>query len=229
MGEQIPRIPTGILGLDDMLEGGFPFPSTILLAGPAGSGKTIFSLQFLCEGVRQKEKCIYFSTMSEPTQWMLRFLREFDFVDKRWFGKEIEYVDLGPSLTDGIDPLKLLYMIEEKVTEAMPQRIVIDPVTVIRSVMDLDYRTFLFNLSTRLKNWNTVSLLTGEVGPNEAYPTEVSYIVDGLVLLSNFKLGVSSERKRYLEVLKMRGTNHLTGDHLFDITYKGIMVQPGLK
>ena len=167
--------------------------------------------------------------MSEPTQWMLRFLSEFDFLDKKWFGDQIEYVDLGPQISDGIDPLKLLYMIEEKVNEVMPQRIVIDPITIIKSIMDMDYRTFLFNLTTRFKNWNTTTLLTGEVRPDEVYPVEVSYIVDGLVLLTNVKMGVGGERKRYLEIIKMRGTNHMTGDHLFDITHKGIMVQPGLK
>ena len=228
MSEKISRLTTGIYGLDEMIGGGFPFPATVLLAGPAGAGKTIFSLQFLCEGVTQNEKGIYFSTMSEPTQWMLRFLSDFDFIDKKWFGEQLQYVDLGPVISDGIDPLKLLFIIEEKITEFMPQRIVIDPITIIRSVMDMDYRTFLFNLTTRLKNWNAVTLLTGEVKPEESYPPEVSYIVDGLVLLYNVKIGVG-ERKRYLEVLKMRGVKHLTGDHLFDITRKGIVVQPGLK
>ncbi|HVO77816.1 MAG TPA: ATPase domain-containing protein, partial [Methanomassiliicoccales archaeon] len=64
---------------------------------------------------------------------------------------------------------------------------------------------------------------TGEVTPGEMYPPEVSYAVDGIVLLMLSEEG--GARRKYLEVLKMRGTNHITGKQSIDITRaEGIMV-----
>jgi circadian clock protein KaiC len=228
MDKKLSRVPTGIIGLDEMIEGGFPFPSTILVAGTAGAGKTIFSTQFLCEGARNNESCVFFSTMSESTQWMLRFLNNFKFIDRSYFGDAIKFVDMGPMLADETAPLKVLYFIEQQIEEYMPQRIVVDPLTIIEDSLGDKYRHFLYNLTLRLKNWQTTTLLTGEVKAQEPYPREVSYIVDGIILLTNVKIQ-QGERRRYLEVLKMRGTKHLTGDHLFIISNGGIQISPGLK
>jgi len=65
---KISRMETGIPSLDEMMEGGFPFPSTILVAGAAGTGKTTFALQFLAQGAKQGEQGLFFTTLSEPTQ-----------------------------------------------------------------------------------------------------------------------------------------------------------------
>ncbi len=216
------RIPTGIPGLDEMIEGGFPFPSVVLVSGPAGTGKTTFALKYLCEGAKKGEQGLYFTTLSEPTQWMLRYASQFDFINRDYFGDEIVYMDLGNMMRE-MTSTQLLATIEEKIAEVMPQRIVIDPITVVGGMLQGDYRVFLFDLFNRLKNWNATTLVTGEVSPNEMYPPEVSYAVDGIVLLMLSEEG--GARRKYLEVLKMRGTNHITGKQSIDITRAdGIMV-----
>lgn len=222
------RIKSGIPGLDKMIEDGFPFPSTILVAGSAGTGKTTFSLQFLSEGAREGDQCMYFTTLSEPVQWMLRFVSQFKFVNKDFFGKEIVYVELGDMFRKMEDPLIIIDKIEDYLTEYMPQRIVIDPVTVVGGTQHEAYRVFLYDLVNRLKTYQTVSVLTGEVLPDEPYPPEVSYVVDGVILLT-FKITEEGNRKKYLEVLKMRGTNHATGLNLVDISSEGMIVQYGLR
>jgi circadian clock protein KaiC len=209
------RIPSGIPGLDEMIEGGFPFPSVILVSGTAGTGKTTFGLKFLCEGAANGEKGLFITTLSEPTQWMLRFASQFDFMRQDYFGKEIEYMDLGASLRE-MDSSQLLEAIEERIAEVIPQRIVIDPVTVIGTMLKGDYRSFLFDMANRLKNWNATTVLTGEVAPGELYPPQISYAVDGIVLLMYSEEGGS--RRKYLEVLKMRGTNHSTGKQSIDVS-----------
>ncbi len=222
------RLPTGISGLDQMMEGGFPFPSTVLVAGPAGTGKTTFSLQFLAEGVRQGQQGLFFTTLSEPTQWMLRFIGRYKFIDKEAFGRQIKYVELGPVLREATSHAQVLDFIEDQIAEVMPQRIVVDPVSVIGDLVPGNYRTFLYDLTTRLKNWQATTVLTGEVLPDQLYPIEVSYIADAVVLLT---YGISQEgaRRKYLEILKMRGTNHATGRHLVDTSAKGFSVQAGLR
>jgi len=63
---QIDRVPTGIKGLDQLIEGGFPKGRSILVTGEPGTGKTIFCLQFLAEGLARGEKGIYVAADEDP-------------------------------------------------------------------------------------------------------------------------------------------------------------------
>ena len=231
MDDHFVRMPSGIPGLDEMIEGGLPFPSTILVAGGTGTGKTTFALQFLSEGAKRGEQCLFFTTFSEPTQWMLRFASRYTFLDKEYFGGKIKYVELGPVIKkfrdQGDSSEKLIGFIENSIMEVMPQRIVIDPITIIGTIFTERYREFLYDLSMTLKNWQAVTILTGEVLPDEPYPMEVAYTADGIILLYNHKL--DEGRRRYLEVLKMRGTNHTTGWQAADLTADGYKIHPGLQ
>ena len=231
MDDDFMRIGTGIPGLDDMIEGGFPFPSTVLLAGGTGTGKTTFCLQFLFEGARRGENGLYLTTLSEPTTWMLRFTSRFNFVDRSAIGSEIAYFDLGPYFKskypeeDRYETLKRV--IEEKIVELMPQRIVIDPITSVDGILRDSYREFLFDLSQSLKNWQAVTIMTGESTPTTPYPMEPAYTADGIVIL--YHQEHPDGRRRYVEVLKMRGTDHMTGRHIMDISADGLSVQVGFK
>ena len=113
-----------------MIEGGFPFPAVIMVAGGAGTGKTTFALKYLSEGARRGEQGLYFTTLSEPTQWMLRYASQFNFINPDAFGDKIVYTDLG-SMIRTSNRRELLNVMEEKIAEVMPQRIVIDPISVI--------------------------------------------------------------------------------------------------
>ena len=62
-----PRLPTGIAGLDQIMLGGLPSERPTLLSGTAGSGKTVFALQFLAEGIRQFDEPGVFVTFEEST------------------------------------------------------------------------------------------------------------------------------------------------------------------
>jgi len=215
------RIKSGIPGLDELIEGGFPFPSVILVAGGAGAGKSTFAQEFLFEGAVTDQQGMYFTTLSEPTQWMLRFTSQFDFINPELFGTKIIYHDLGPYLRDH-DGDEILEHIDEQIAKVMPQRIVIDPINVIEKLLPTDYRLFLYDLTTRLKNWQATTIVTGEVHPNEIYPAEVSYAVDGVILL---RLTEEEDiRRRYIEILKMRGTAHNTGKQAMDISKKDGLV-----
>ena len=165
MDDDFLRISSGIPGLDNMVEGGFPFPSTILLAGNSGCGKTTFCLQFLFEGAAKGEKGLYLTTLSEPTNWMLRFTSRFNFVKREHIGKDVIYYDLGPYFKSRYPPEDrfetLKRVIEEKIVELMPQRIVIDPITAVGGLLKDSYREFVYDLSQSLKNWQAVSILTG--------------------------------------------------------------------
>lgn len=221
------RIRTGIPGLDEMMNGGLPFPSTVLVAGDTGTGKTTFCMQFLFEGARAGEQGLYFTTFSEPPEWLLKFMSNYAFVDLKCFGREIRYVDLSYAMEAGQDMDQILKTIESDITSFKPKRIVIDPISVFEDILGEDYRRFLFRFATFTKNWQTATIVTGEAKPGAPYPTDLAYIADGVIILYNTE--VDRMRKRSLEILKMRGTPHTTGKHAVDIsTEKGFVVHPGL-
>jgi circadian clock protein KaiC len=60
------RVPTGITGLDQLIEGGFPLNRSILVTGEPGTGKTLFALQFLLEGLARGEKAVYVAADESP-------------------------------------------------------------------------------------------------------------------------------------------------------------------
>ncbi|MGM0405939.1 MAG: RAD55 family ATPase [Thermoplasmatota archaeon] len=221
MSNGFSRIETGVDGLDKMIEGGFPFPSVALVAGSAGTGKTTFAMNFLVEGAKKGEQGLFFTTLSEPTQWMLRYASQFDFIDKDYFGNEIKYEDMGRILQDG-DYDDILEFMNNKIAEVMPQRIVIDPITVVETFLKEKYRSFLFDLMNLLKNWQAVTVLTGEISPKENYPKQITYAVDSVILLTMPE--EEKARRKYLEVLKMRGTDHTTGKQPIRLTKEGGLI-----
>ena len=224
MSDDFIRMTSGISGLDTMIEGGYPYPSTVLVAGTTGSCKTTFGLQFLARGAAEGEQCLFFTTLSEPVQWMLRFASRWNFFDKSKIGNEIKYVELGPTLRDSKNFKDVLDYINEIMTDVMPQRVVIDPVTVVGNFFPSDYRLFLLDLSVMLKNWQTVTLLTGEINETEQFPLEVAYTTDAVILLSNNRKEIA--RHRSLEILKMRGTHHTVGENAMDVNYSGLTIYP---
>jgi KaiC/GvpD/RAD55 family RecA-like ATPase len=77
---------------------------------------------------------------------------------------EIYYIDLAKVLGRPEETIvNGMRSIEEKVAEILPQRIVIDPITVINAIIAKDYRKFLYDLASKLKNWNCTALLIDEV------------------------------------------------------------------
>ena len=215
MKNEIERIKTGIDGVDPLIEGGYPYPSVILVAGPAGTGKTTFTQQFLFSGAENDEDGLYITTLSEPPQWVMHFMSSIKRLRKNYIGKKVHFCDIGQMMRKA-SPEELLEFIDNEIARTMAQRVVIDPITVLKDFMGQHYRPFLFDLVNHLKNWRAVSILTGEVEPDTTYPSEVAYAADGVILLTYEE--VEGARRKYLEILKMRGTDHRTGKQSFVIT-----------
>ncbi len=218
----IERKSTGIMGLDEMTQGGFPHPSCMLVVGEAGVGKTTFCLQFLSEGARKEENCLYFTTLSEPPIWVMRFTSGFSFIDHSLIGANFRYLDLGAQLKKMRQPEDILEFIESKVSQFDADRIVIDPINIVRYYFQTvnEYRSFLYDLSVSMKGWNAITILTREVVEVKDYLGHETYTSDGVIKL--FYRREAGERTRFIEVVKMRGTDHNTTEQLFSITTDGI-------
>lgn len=222
------RIESGIPGLDEMIEGGFPTASTILIAGEPGTGKTTFAVQSLFHGAKRGENAVYLTAISEP-QWVVqRDLSRFTFYDQELVDRgKIVFIDIGGIVRKDVS--STLEVIRENVDRHQPNRLAFDPVSIIEISMKdkKTYREFLHDFTTFMKTLECVTFLVEEFSYSGIVNSVNAYVADALIMLSYPE--EENVRKKYLEVLKMRGTDHLTGKHSVTITKDGFIVQPGLK
>jgi len=222
------RKTSGIPGLDGMIMGGFPYPSAILVAGEPGTGKTTLAVQSLFHGAAQGEKALYITAISEP-QWLVqKYLSSFNFFNQELLDREmISFFDIGPSLMK--NPADLLNAIKKKIEMLAPQRVVIDPITPIREMLEWrgETREFIHELFSFLKAYGCLAMVTAEMSYEDISRSLEAYMVDGVIVLSYPE--EEKVRRKFLEVLKMRGTKHMTGRQLIDINDEGLSVQAGLR
>ena len=224
----IMRRETGIDGLDKLVMGGFPVPSTVLIGGAPGTGKTTLAVQTLFHGASKGQVGTYITAISEPRWVVQKFLSEFSFYDEKAIEKEkIIFLELGKEIF--YKPDSILPKIKQIVENYMPQRLVIDPITPIKAALDETGKTreFLHELLEYLKGFNCSSIITAEMSYQDIPNSLEGYMVDGIIILSYPE--EKEVRRKFLEVLKMRGTKHVTGKQLVDITGDGILVHAGLR
>jgi KaiC/GvpD/RAD55 family RecA-like ATPase len=226
----IERISTGVPGLDDMIGGGLPAPSLILVSGDAGAGKTSFCTQFLFKGASTGERGLYFLTFGWHPEWIFEFASSYEFAKREYLGRRIRVVELQSRIERAIRMDDVLEAIREavccEIDGAQPKRIVLENVSLLKDVLRGDFRRFLLNLSSLVKEQRIVALVTGEAIPGAPYPADIAHVADGIILLQNAE--VNLVRKRSIEVLKMCGTSHPLGRYSLDISARGLTVYPGL-
>ncbi|MEM4662439.1 MAG: ATPase domain-containing protein [Candidatus Diapherotrites archaeon] len=235
------RTKTGIYGLDELIEGGFPTGRTILVSGSCGSGKTTFGLQFIYNGaVLYDEPGIYVTLDERPSLlredclsfgWDLRELENKNMiriidgtVARLGFPSEEEFA--LPSSTLDLD--KLLLEIIASIKRFGAKRIVIDSVAALGLSMrsEDEIRRGLLKLSYLLGKAGTTSVLISEVEVDDKkfskYGIE-EFLCDGVILLHY--IGVGGGITRAIQVVKMRGSKHSEYIHPMEITKRGIEVK----
>ena len=221
------RVPTGIDGLDTLIEGGFLRGDVILLAGGTGSGKTIFSTQFIYNGATQYgEKGVY-ATFEEDAKTLKRNMLKFGFDLERLEQKgAIKVLDLetlkGGGLSANIEfILGALNKIDGK-------RLVIDSLTAFLSACteNLEYRMLMHLIYKMLKTRGYTTVMTCSV-PKGAETLGLGieeFIADSVIFLEN--VIDSLELKTRFLMFKMRGTDHSKKYHNVIMTDKGLQIVP---
>jgi circadian clock protein KaiC len=224
------RIATGVAGLDLVLNGGLEPGAVVVLAGAPGTGKTILAQQICFAAATAENKCIYYTTMSEPHTKLVRHLEPFTFFDPASLGSAVEHIHLGdflrPARTDGLQAL--VSEIVRKALDEEPAIIVIDSAKMLREFADDgELRSALFDLIGRLSQTGTVLLLVGEYTPEELGGDIEFSLADGILQLA-YESREPVDR-RWLRVTKMRGGSHRPGKHTFRIGADGIEVFPRIE
>ena len=225
----LPRIETGVRNLDALLHGGLPKGSVSVFGGSPGAGKTILAQQVCFHYARANQRALWFSTLSEPTAKTLLYVSQFSFFDR---GKveagDVQFVDLGIILrVKGLHETGKLIM--QHVKKFKPAIVVIDSFKVFDDLAKSreEQRKFSYELAVQLMAWETTTILLGEYAPGDMATNPMFSIVDGLVLLTQREQ--FGEQQRFLQIIKMRGTNHSRDEYPFVITSTGVEVfTPGV-
>jgi circadian clock protein KaiC len=220
----INRIPSGIPGLDEVIEGGFPFPSVLLLLGEPGTGKTTFAMQSLFHGAKNGETVIYMTGVAEPVFMIKKFMSNFAFYDGSFIeNSKIQFWDLGSSIQT-MGTKKALDAITDIVRETGASRVIIDPLPLAQLFSSLsDYRKYLYDFLTALRNLQVFTIIVGERSEECENDLE-SYMVDGVILLYLKPLDNPLVFKNLLRIRKMRGTNHDRDLLAVDINKDGMRI-----
>lgn len=225
---QIRRLPTGVPGLDEILNGGLPEYSFNIIAGNPGGGKTTLAHQIMFANATRERPALFFTVLGEPAVKMLRYQQQFSFFDMDKVDGAIRFINLSHLVLEK-DLGAVLDAIVKEVEDSNAGMVFVDSFrTMVRSghgdTGGLDVSGFVQRLALHLTSWQVTSFLIGEYSEGEFRANPVFTVADGLLWLNQ-----SIERNsivRKLQVVKMRGQNSVPGLHTFRITDDGLQTFP---
>lgn len=245
-------VPTGSSVLDGLLRGGFPEGQPILLTGEPGTGKTTLAMQFLQAGLDAEEDCLFVSTeqsRADLEQSFEGFSFELDHANldiatiHATRGKTLESDEEQLTLTtlseeeEGLGggftaPFSGEY-VEQYLNRFAPKdRVVLDSVSGLRTLVEASphFRRVLMDIMRLFSDqFDATALLVGEedsgwstVGPTASDP--IRYNAHGVIRV--WREEVTGEHHPFLQVEKMRGVDHNSRPHLYEITARGLWILP---
>lgn len=230
-----PRSKTGIRGLHDILHGGLIEHRLHLIQGQPGSGKTTMTQQYLMEGVKAGETCLYI-TLSETKVELLAGA-----ASHGWLLEGIEIVELTPD-EDDLNPDTQLTMFQPSemelgdttkriiaaVNRVNPSRAVFDSLSELRLLAQspLRYRRQILALKQFFVGRKCTVLLLYDMTA-ESHDLQLQSIAHGVVVLEQFSPAYGAARRR-LQETKFRGTDFRAGYHDYAIKAGGLQVYPRL-
>lgn len=224
----IKRVPSGIPEFDKLIKGGFKKNSVNLVAGKAGTGKTIFAMQFLINGIKKYNENALYITFEEKKKKTYQ-----DMLELGWDLKKLEesgkfvYLEYSPEQVK-----KVLVegggIIESIIEKSKIKRLVIDSITSFSLLYqdELTKKEASLALFELIDKWDCTALLTSQdQQPSETIiSAALEFEVDSIILLYHVKK--KGIRTRSIEILKMRATDHPEKTMEMDITGDGIKIFP---
>ena len=230
----LPKTPTGIIGLDEITEGGLPKGRPTLVCGQAGCGKTLMSLEFLIRGAMEFNEPGVFMAFEEKASELTMNVASLGFdLDKLQAEKKIklDYVHIDRSEIEetGEYNLEGLFIrLGYAIDSIKAKRVVLD--TLENLFSGLTNQTILRAELRRLFQWlkdkGVTAIITGEKGDGNALTRQglEEYVSDCVILLDHRVINQISTRR--LRIVKYRGSVHGTNEYPFLIDEEGISVLP---
>ncbi|MFW6255726.1 MAG: circadian clock protein KaiC [Candidatus Sumerlaeota bacterium] len=235
--QAVEKLETGISGFDFISDGGLPKGRTTLLAGSAGSAKTLLALQFLIEGIRKYQQAAVYVVFEESAQDVRKNVLSLG-CDLAQYEEEGKLVIIDASrrsdedhiVTGEYDFGGLIARLKSAIKQIDAQRISLDSLDAVftRFKEKGVVRSELHRISSSLKEMNITALLTAE--RNEEYGDIARYGVEAfvadnvMILRNNLE---AEKRRRTIEILKFRGANHKRGEYPFTIIpNEGLVIIP---
>ncbi|SCZ62892.1 circadian clock protein KaiC [Thiohalomonas denitrificans] len=226
---ELPKISTGIDGLDAILGGGIPEGRTTLVHGGTGSGKTMVGLQWLHSGALAGEAGLFLS-LEESAESLRRNTAALGWdLEREEREGRLALVDAKPepsAIAAGDFSLTgFLALIEGQARRLGARRVVIDAI---------DMLLYLFNDPVRERNemlqlheWLTeqrfTAVLTAKrIGETLQYPY-LEFLTDCVIQL---EASPESRGGRELQVIKYRGSGFSAGTHRYTISDEGVALYP---
>jgi circadian clock protein KaiC len=218
------RAPSGVPGLDPMLEGGFWTGSATLVAGPTGSGKTTIGIQFIVEGLRRGERCLLVNFQENPTQLAHQIARIGGNLDADASGRlELLYFSAVELPID-----RIVVSIFQALHGSAIRRVVIDALGDLSIAAGDATRmhNYVYALVQNFAVMGVSSVLTLETDPplmaRDESHGRLSHMTDNIVFLEiRAREGVVG---RTLRVAKARGTAHDLQARAVEIGARGLRI-----
>jgi len=232
---EIERCKTGIDILDNrILKGGLPRGSVTLVSGSSGVGKTTMCSQFLFNGAKKYDENGLLFTLTESVSQLKKYMGQFKFYDEKLVEKgKVQILDMRAiyrqlGMNSDKDTPKdtnaILRIINSIIGEYNIRRIIVDSVSAMafRLVDKNQVRDLIFRFEGIIVDRDCTCLLTSEEASGTRNYSEfnVEFICDGIFFLRERELG--NTLTRTLQVIKMRGTDHLRNEHELRIDSSGI-------
>jgi circadian clock protein KaiC len=219
------RLKTGNEQLDRILGGGIPVGSLVVLAGAPGTGKTILAQQVCFANGTPENRSIYYTTLSEPHSKMVRHLEGFDFFDRTKLGVTVELNHLSTLAKEG-DLATAVAEVVRHSFDVNPSVVVIDSTKALHEAMEHQehFRAIVYDLASRIAHTNSVLIFVGEYTLSDVVSASEFAVADAIIYMSNDSEGVLDQRQ--LRVLKLRGSDYLSGTHSITIAPTGLSVYP---
>ncbi len=228
-----PKTPTGITGLDEITEGGFPKGRPVLVCGSAGCGKTLMAIQFLVKGIVEHEEPGVFMSFEESAKDLTQNVRSMGFDLNAMIADNklrIDYVRVERSEieeTGEYDLEALFIRLNHAIESVGAKRVVLDTIEALFGGIDNDglLRSEIRRLFQWLRDKGVTTIITGERGEGTLTRKGLEEYVSDCVILLDFRV-IEQIATRRLRIVKYRGSTHGTNEYPFIIDENGISVLP---